>query len=468
MIPKTKTLLIFVLVLIINSPGVFAHPHPIMEVSAEGNTISIRSLHVQPINPQYIHDNFVLESCDYELVEAYSKMLETYITLKHDCDKLIVKKNTLFVDYWGSRPITISMYGLEEQDSGKNESTSFFSDLRSLRMPKNVFLMIPFLFLLGFIFSFSGDFFSYILPVSLSSKAEQDSKLWLKSWGLHIVSTYFVLIASLSFFSSYLVKYSGFLILLVAVLMFLETYLHRNHVSPLLVALIPCSGSIFVFTLLQRTNIVLAYFSPLIMNLGDIILLKTASFIPFPKKFAKAIPFAIGLVGVFVLVKTLVIPVAGLTALDIQANVPEDYLVKNGDTVKASYFGGFEDKDIYGPIKMKTVSFKVGNHEVIKGLDDAVVGMKKGEIKDVTILPKDGFGEVNSSLIKTFPINMFPKDFIPIEGENAYVTGINGEIYKVSILKVKSDSVVLDFNDALAGKTLYYRIMLEEIKPTGY
>jgi FKBP-type peptidyl-prolyl cis-trans isomerase len=68
--------------------------------------------------------------------------------------------------------------------------------------------------------------------------------------------------------------------------------------------------------------------------------------------------------------------------------------VKNGDTVEMHYVGSFPDGAKFDSSRDRnqTFSFRVGAGQVIKGFDMAVMGMKKGGKRKVTIPPDLGYG----------------------------------------------------------------------------
>ena len=68
-------------------------------------------------------------------------------------------------------------------------------------------------------------------------------------------------------------------------------------------------------------------------------------------------------------------------------------VVKPGDVVRVNYTGKFEDGEVFDSSEGKEpLEFQVGAGMVIQGFDEAMVGMKVGESKTVTIPPEKGYG----------------------------------------------------------------------------
>ena len=92
--------------------------------------------------------------------------------------------------------------------------------------------------------------------------------------------------------------------------------------------------------------------------------------------------------------------------------------VSNGDTVSVNYIGRLDDgtvfdtsyeevakeNDIYTPGRpYKPLTFEVGAGQMIKGFDDAVIGMKVNETKTVVIPPEDAYGEWDPAMVTVIP-----------------------------------------------------------------
>lgn len=139
--------------------------------------------------------------------------------------------------------------------------------------------------------------------------------------------------------------------------------------------------------------------------------------------------------------------------------------IKKGDVVSVEYTGKFDSGEIFDSSKGKDpLEFEVGAGQVIKGFDDAVIGMNKGQEKDVKIIVKEAYGEARDDLVKEVPKKVLPKDIEPKVGLVLVLKSAEGRSIGSRIKEIKEDSVLLDFNHPLAGKNLNFKIKVVNIK----
>jgi FKBP-type peptidyl-prolyl cis-trans isomerase SlyD len=99
-----------------------------------------------------------------------------------------------------------------------------------------------------------------------------------------------------------------------------------------------------------------------------------------------------------------------------------------------------------------------GYQNIIPGLEKEMVGMKIGESREVTVLPKDGYGEMDPNALIEVPRSEFPKDFEIKPGLELQLQNQDNELLNAVIVDVTPKTVKLDLNHPLAGKELLFRV----------
>jgi len=136
--------------------------------------------------------------------------------------------------------------------------------------------------------------------------------------------------------------------------------------------------------------------------------------------------------------------------------------VENGQTVNVHYVGTLDDGTQFDASRPRgeTLAFQVGSGQMISGFDKAVVGMTVGETKTVTLDPVDAYGDVNSEAFQSTPRSAFPEGFQFTINETVRGQDEAGRVVSARIHAVEEDTVTLDFNHPLAGKSLNFEIEL--------
>ena len=138
---------------------------------------------------------------------------------------------------------------------------------------------------------------------------------------------------------------------------------------------------------------------------------------------------------------------------------------KDGDTVKVHYTGKLEDGSVFDSSKDRDpLEFKLGSQSVIVGFENGILGMEVGETKSITISPEDGYGPTRKELVSTVEKRLFDEqNLTPEVGKTLQIPQQDGRQYNVRITAVEDDSVTLDGNHPLAGKTLTFDVELVEV-----
>jgi len=138
--------------------------------------------------------------------------------------------------------------------------------------------------------------------------------------------------------------------------------------------------------------------------------------------------------------------------------------VKNGDTVKVHYTGRFEDGVVFDSSEGRDpLEFTVGAGMLIRGFEDALIGMAPGEKKTVRVEPQDAYGDYDDNLVLTMPLDRVPDDITPEVGMELQLISQSGQKLPVVVKEVQEEAIILDANHPLAGKVLVFDIELLEI-----
>ncbi|MCK9595955.1 peptidylprolyl isomerase [Candidatus Pacearchaeota archaeon] len=141
--------------------------------------------------------------------------------------------------------------------------------------------------------------------------------------------------------------------------------------------------------------------------------------------------------------------------------------IKNGDKVTLDYEGKFENGEVFDSSKhgdhSHPLTFVVGEHQVIPGFENAVIGMDVNQKKEFTIPPEEAYGMPDDSMFQEIPRTALPQEPEPEVGMTLVMQTPQGNI-PAMISEVKKDSVVLNLNHPLAGKTLIFEIQILEIQ----
>ena len=149
-------------------------------------------------------------------------------------------------------------------------------------------------------------------------------------------------------------------------------------------------------------------------------------------------------------------------------NIP----VESGNLVKVEYTGSLESGEVFDSSEKHgtPLEFIAGAGMLIKGFDDAVLGMEEGEEKEITIPPEEAYGEVLDELVRDFPKESIP-DNEKLSPDVTLIIGLpNGMQIAGRVVEVTDDNVKIDMNHPLAGQTLVFKIKVVEFgePPEGY
>ncbi len=139
-------------------------------------------------------------------------------------------------------------------------------------------------------------------------------------------------------------------------------------------------------------------------------------------------------------------------------------MVKNGDKVKVHYKGTLKDGSVFDSSEgREPLGFTVGAGEMIAGFDKAVVGMKMGQTKTVTIPFMEAYGPYRDDMKLEVSKDQLPPGMSPKVGDQLQMRQRDGRPIPVTVTTVSTKSITVDANHPLAGKDLTFEIRLVEV-----
>lgn len=111
------------------------------------------------------------------------------------------------------------------------------------------------------------------------------------------------------------------------------------------------------------------------------------------------------------------------------------------------------------------IEFIQGIGQIIPGLESALYGMKAGEKKTVVIEPEDAYGDYDPESLEIAKKEEFSEE-IPLDvGTFLDLRDDEDNVLSAQIIEEDEDTVTLDFNHPLAGKTLTFEITVADLRP---
>ncbi|MBE0489244.1 MAG: peptidylprolyl isomerase [Halomonas sp.] len=112
--------------------------------------------------------------------------------------------------------------------------------------------------------------------------------------------------------------------------------------------------------------------------------------------------------------------------------------------------------------RQQPLEYLHGHHNIVEGLERALDGLQEGADLSVTLMPAEAYGLRNEALVREVGRGAFPVDDLS-PGMRFQTPGEAGP-QVVTVLEVRDDSVLIDTNHPLAGRTLRYRLEVLEVR----
>jgi FKBP-type peptidyl-prolyl cis-trans isomerase 2 len=141
--------------------------------------------------------------------------------------------------------------------------------------------------------------------------------------------------------------------------------------------------------------------------------------------------------------------------------------IKKGDTVTVNYKGTLENGDVFDESKDHgPIEFKVGDHEVVPGFENAVLGKEIGDEFTVKIQPAEAYGEIDPENTQEFKKSDLKLESYEVGMQLLFEHQHGDHSHRIpgEIVEVKEKAVIIDFNHPLAGEVLNFWMKIEDEK----
>jgi len=89
--------------------------------------------------------------------------------------------------------------------------------------------------------------------------------------------------------------------------------------------------------------------------------------------------------------------------------------------------------------------------------------MKVGESKQVTVTPEDGYGPLNKDAVSEIEKTYIPEDSLKV-GAVLQGRSPDGKVIIARVVEIMEETVMLDYNHPLAGKTLNFDVEIMDVQ----
>ncbi len=151
------------------------------------------------------------------------------------------------------------------------------------------------------------------------------------------------------------------------------------------------------------------------------------------------------------------------------AHAPQSITLKPSSVIQEGSFVSIEytltddsGKMLDSNVGKEPLTYIQGAGQVVKGLERALLGLKVGDQKKVSVKPEDGY-PVNPDAFQEIPKDKLPPDALKVGTLLATKTQ-DGQSIPMRVHEIKDKTVIVDFNHPLAGKALNFDVTIKDIR----
>ncbi len=133
-------------------------------------------------------------------------------------------------------------------------------------------------------------------------------------------------------------------------------------------------------------------------------------------------------------------------------------MIKSGKKISLEYTVFLADgTQIDSNVGEDPLVFTLGSHQVFPALENALMGLKVGDTKQIHLQPEEAYGPVVPEAYKEVDIDAVPAPYRYV-GAVLGIQDPSGGVYPIRVHEVKDQKIILDFNHPLAGQALRFEV----------
>lgn len=135
--------------------------------------------------------------------------------------------------------------------------------------------------------------------------------------------------------------------------------------------------------------------------------------------------------------------------------------IEKNKVVEFSYELEVDGKVVDHTTQERPLDYIHGTGSLLPKLEEHIEGMEPGAKFEVTLSPADGYGEINQDMIidlpkSAFEVNGEVREDLLVPGNTIPMLNSMGGVVPGVVLEVTPETVKMDLNHQMAGKTLHF------------
>ncbi len=143
-------------------------------------------------------------------------------------------------------------------------------------------------------------------------------------------------------------------------------------------------------------------------------------------------------------------------------------VIQQDDTVTLVYIGKLDNGEVFSTASEdQPMIVRMGKLEIPPTLEEALLGMKKGDKKSIRVPPEEGYGPRQKELVQTIANPGLVQKIKPQRGMILSLkVEKDGEEHHVpaTVISVSDSEMEVDYNHPLAGHHLNYAVTVLDIE----